>query len=322
MFRFAAALALYTTFSGTHAFVPSSPLSTWGISTPSTTTSSPSSTLFASNDVFVDEDFDNVDIVRLLGLSRCKNIVKRHRRQAYQSQSQSSSAPTSSSTAISASAASSESSSSPPRIIIAGAPASGKGTQCEKIQQSLGVVHLSTGDMLRAAVAAQSEVGITAKEFMDAGKLVPDEVIIGVVQDRLTQSDCQDKGWLLDGFPRTRAQADALAEAGVSADCFLFLNVPDSVLVERVVGRRTDPVTGKIYHMTFSPPDDEEVLARLEQRSDDTEEKVKVRLEQFHANVEAVKGCYTDIAVEVDGTAAPADVAGVIEEALKEKCGF
>mmetsp|Transcript_26069 Transcript_26069/g.52451 ORF Transcript_26069/g.52451 Transcript_26069/m.52451 type:complete len:157 (-) Transcript_26069:244-714(-) len=152
---------------------------------------------------------------------------------------------------------------------------------------------------------------------MDSGKLVPDDVIIGVVKDRLSESDCVECGWLLDGFPRTPAQAEALAEAGVSADCFIFLNVPDDVLVERVVGRRTDPVTGKIYHMTFSPPDDDEVLARLEQRSDDTEEKVKVRLEQFHANVDAVKGSYTDIAVEVDGTQKPKDVSAAIMSAVE-----
>lgn len=121
---------------------------------------------------------------------------------------------------------------------------------------------------------------------------------------------------MLDGFPRTPAQAEALADAGVTADCFIFLNVPDEVLVERVVGRRTDPETGKIYHMTFSPPEDEEILARLEQRSDDTEEKVKVRLEQFHANVEAVKGSYTDIAVEVDGTQKPDEVSSTIMKAI------
>lgn len=107
-----------------------------------------------------------------------------------------------------------------------------------------------------------------------------------------------------------------MASAGVTADCFIFLNVPDEVLVERVVGRRTDPETGKIYHMTFSPPEDEEILARLEQRSDDTEEKVKVRLEQFHANVEAVKGSYTDIAVEVDGTSKPEEVSQTIMRAI------
>jgi adenylate kinase len=203
-----------------------------------------------------------------------------------------------------------------PKLIIAGAPASGKGTQCELIKEKYGVVHLSTGDMLRAAVAAGTEVGKQAKDFMDAGKLVPDEVIIGVVKDRLEEQDCIECGWLLDGFPRTPAQAEALASAGVTADCFIFLNVPDEVLVERVVGRRTDPETGKIYHMTFSPPEDEAVLARLEQRSDDTEEKVKVRLEQFHANVEAVKGSYTDIAVEVDGTSKPEDVSQTIMMAI------
>jgi adenylate kinase len=170
--------------------------------------------------------------------------------------------------------------------------------------------------MLRAAVAAETEVGKAAKGYMDEGKLVPDEVIIGVVKDRLNESDCIENGWLLDGFPRTPAQATALSTAGVTADIFLFLNVPDEILVERVVGRRTDPVTGKIYHMTFSPPDDEEVLARLEQRSDDTEEKVKVRLEQFHANVEAVKGSYTDIAVEVDGTSKPEEVSEIIVKAI------
>lgn len=207
----------------------------------------------------------------------------------------------------------------PIKIIIAGAPASGKGTQCEVIKEDFGVVHLSTGDMLRAAVAAQTEVGKSAKEYMDAGKLVPDEVIIGVVKDRLDEDDCSKNGWLLDGFPRTQAQAKALEDAGISADCFLFLNVPDEVLVERVVGRRTDPETGKIYHMTFSPPDDEEVLARLEQRSDDTEEKVVVRLEQFHANVDAVKDSYTDISVVIDGNRAPADVSSDIIEAINGK---
>ena len=139
------------------------------------------------------------------------------------------------------------------------------------------------------------------------------------VQSRLAEKDCQSKGWLLDGFPRTEAQARALADAGVSADCFIFLNVPDEVLVERVVGRRTDPVTGKIYHMTFSPPEDDEIAARLEQRSDDTEEKVKVRLEQFHANVDAVKGSYTEIMVTVDGNQAPDIVSKSIMEAVKDK---
>jgi adenylate kinase len=132
----------------------------------------------------------------------------------------------------------------------------------------------------------------------------------------LKQDDCQTRGWLLDGFPRTQAQAQALSEAGIYADCFIFLNVPDEVLVERVVGRRTDPVTGKIYHLTFSPPTDEEVIARLQHRSDDTEEKAKVRLQQFHANVEAVKGSYTDISVTINGNQDPKLVTEQIFEAI------
>jgi adenylate kinase len=121
----------------------------------------------------------------------------------------------------------------------------------------------------------------------------------------------------LDGFPRTAAQARALEEAGIIAVCFLFLNVPDSILVERVVGRRTDPETGKIYHMTFSPPQDEEVRARLVLRSDDTEEKVKVRLEQFHANVNAVMESYADISASIDGNQAPDSVSTAIFEAIE-----
>lgn len=139
------------------------------------------------------------------------------------------------------------------------------------------------------------------------------------MKDRLEEQDCKTTGWLLDGFPRTLAQAEALAAAGISADCFLFLNVPDNILVERVVGRRTDPETGKIYHMKFSPPTDEAILARLEQRSDDTEEKVKVRLEQFHANVKAVKGSYESIGVDIDGTASPDEVSKAVSDAILSK---
>ena len=112
-----------------------------------------------------------------------------------------------------------------------------------------GVVHLSTGDILRSAVAAGTDVGKVTKDFIDAGKLVPDDVIIGAVKDRLQESDCVESGWLLGGFPRTPTQAEALVDSGVSAHCFIFLDVPDDVLVDRVVGRRTDPKTGKIYHI-------------------------------------------------------------------------
>lgn len=214
-------------------------------------------------------------------------------------------------------------SSSPLQVIISGAPASGKGTQCEFIKEKYGVVHLSTGDILRAAVAANNEIGKAAKEYMDSGQLVPDNIIIKMVKGRLGEDDCKKNGWLLDGFPRTSAQADALTESGIVPDCFLFLSVPDEILVERVVGRRSDPITGKIYHMTFSPPptgkDGEAVLARLVQRGDDTEEKVKIRLEYFHANIQAVKERYIDFLVEIDGAAKPADIAKAVQVAVDSK---
>ena len=191
----------------------------------------------------------------------------------------------------------------PPKIIIMGGPASGKGTQCERIASQYGVVHLSTGDMLREAVRQDSEggVGAIAKSYMDAGQLVPDEIMIQIVMDRISQADCQQQGWLLDGFPRTPAQAESLSKMGIAADCFIFLNVPDSELIERVVGRRLDPVTGKIYHMKFFPPP-EDIHARLTQRNDDTVEKMTQRLQQFHDNVGAVRSYYEDVLVEIDGT--------------------
>jgi len=206
-----------------------------------------------------------------------------------------------------------------PKIIISGAPASGKGTQCSNIVKNFGCVHLSTGDMLRAAVAAATPVGLEAKDYMDSGKLVPDDVIINLINERMNQDDCKKCGWLLDGFPRTKIQADALASNGVKADCVLFLNVPDDELVKRVCGRRTDPVTGAIYHTEYNPPPAGEIADRCTQRSDDTEEKVKVRLEQFHANVKAVKGEYLDISVEIDGTKKVDAVGAEIFKALSER---
>jgi len=187
-----------------------------------------------------------------------------------------------------------------------------------------GVVHLSTGDILRAAVQEGTALGTKAKDFMDRGELVPDEVIIGVVKERLAAPDCVEKGWLLDGFPRTKAQAEALENLGVAPSAFVLLNVPDEMLVERVVGRRTDPETGKIYHLKYSPPPPEVPVERLLHRSDDTEEKVKVRVKAFHEHCDAVAGCYKDVFVQVDGTQKKevvfAAIKGAIDAALvKEK---
>jgi adenylate kinase len=192
--------------------------------------------------------------------------------------------------------------SQPLKMIICGAPASGKGTQCELLQDAYGVVHLSTGDMLRAAVKAGTEVGKQARSYMESGQLVPDDVIISIVKDRLAEKDCVECGWLLDGFPRTEAQAKALHSAGIVPNKVLFLNVPDELLVERIVGRRSDPETGKIYHLRYSPPESEEIAARLTQRADDTEEKIKPRLEAFHTHMSAVENCYANLISYVDGT--------------------
>lgn len=204
-----------------------------------------------------------------------------------------------------------------PKIIIAGAPAAGKGTQCEVIKEQLGVIHLSTGDILRAAVKEGSDLGKKAQEYMDSGQLVPDELITGVVVDRLSQPDCLEKGWLLDGFPRTRAQADALSKEGILPDCFILLDVPQEILIERVTGRRTDPETGRIYHMKFNPPPSD-IEDRLIQRSDDTAEKIIVRYQEFCGHVDSVKSCYEDKMIWIDGSQQQRDVSKVLCMALSD----
>lgn len=196
----------------------------------------------------------------------------------------------------------------PPRIIMAGAPASGKGTQCEFIKEEFNVVHLSTGDMLRNECNLETEVGIIAKSFMDQGMLVPDEVMIQIVLNRIQQPDCVERGWLLDGFPRTEAQAEAMGQCGIDCDTFVNLDVPDEALIDRVIGRRSDPVTGKIYHLKFSPPENDVVKARLIQRSDDTEEKVKTRIKAFHNNMSTLLQRYKDKTLTVNGNRKPSEI--------------
>eukprot|EP00026_Physarum_polycephalum_P005236 Phypoly_transcript_05267.p1 GENE.Phypoly_transcript_05267~~Phypoly_transcript_05267.p1 ORF type:complete len:492 (+),score=89.97 Phypoly_transcript_05267:71-1477(+) len=185
------------------------------------------------------------------------------------------------------------------KIIILGAPASGKGTQCEYIVEKYGVEHISTGDILRDEVKKQSVIGVNVKKYLDNGALVPDELIIEMVLNKLNSSECKTKGWLLDGFPRTKAQALALQTAGIFADKVVLLEVPDNILVERVEGRRTDPVTGMIYHTKFNPAPPE-IAPRLEQRSDDTAEKVKARLAAYHANLKGVRDSYASILGVID----------------------
>ncbi|PKI73505.1 adenylate kinase, chloroplastic isoform X1 [Punica granatum] len=206
----------------------------------------------------------------------------------------------------------------PLRVMISGAPASGKGTQCELITEKYGLVHIAAGDLLRAEVAAGTENGRRAKEFMEKGQLVPNEIVVMMVKERLLQPDSLENGWLLDGYPRSSSQGIALREYGIQPDLFILLEVPEEILVERVVGRRLDPVTGKIYHLKYSPPETEEIAARLTQRFDDTEEKVKLRLRTHHQNVEAVLSMYEDITIKVNGDASKWDVFKQIDNALTE----
>lgn len=213
----------------------------------------------------------------------------------------------------------------PKQIIVMGGPASGKGTQCSVLAKKHGMVHLSTGDMLREAVSsgACSDNGeeaphiATIKSFMSQGKLIPDEIMVSLVIDRLRSPDCASRGWILDGFPRTANQARALLDAGFLPDAFVFLNVPDDVLIKRVVGRRLDPLTKTVYHVEWNPPPTDEIRQRLVVRSDDTMESMKQRVKQFRANADAVKGSYDRI-IEVDGLGTPDDVSTDIESSLKQ----
>ncbi|KAG1363617.1 adenylate kinase, chloroplastic-like [Cocos nucifera] len=204
----------------------------------------------------------------------------------------------------------------PLKIMISGAPASGKGTQCELIKKKYGLVHIAAGDLLRAEIGSGTENGKRAKEYMEKGMLVPSEIVVMMVKERLLQPDAQEKGWLLDGYPRSLSQATALEDLRIRPDLFILLDVSEAILIERVVGRRLDPVTGKIYHLKYFPPENEEIAARLTQRFDDTEEKVKLRLETHHQNVEDVLSTYKDVICKVNGDAPIEDVFAEIDKAL------
>jgi len=185
------------------------------------------------------------------------------------------------------------------KIIISGAPASGKGTQCQLIVEKYGVKHISTGDALRAQVRGETELGKQAKAFMDAGDLVPDELIMNIMKDE-TLGDEASKGWLLDGVPRTEKQVKALNEAGLVPEKVILLEVPDDVLIERCVGRLFDPDTGNTYHRTYFPPP-ADIAERCIQRSDDNEETMKNRIEQFKKNRQSLIDGYKDVLVQIDG---------------------
>ncbi len=181
------------------------------------------------------------------------------------------------------------------RLILLGGPGAGKGTQANFIKEKFQIPQISTGDMLRAAVKAGTELGKEAKKFMDAGGLVPDEVIIGLVKERIQEPDCQ-KGFLFDGFPRTIPQADAMKEAGVVIEAVVDINVPDEEIVKRMSGRRAHLASGRTYHIVFNPPKEEgkdDVTGEpLVQRDDDKEETVKKRLQVYHDQTEPLIGYY------------------------------
>ncbi|CAL0329451.1 unnamed protein product [Lupinus luteus] len=204
----------------------------------------------------------------------------------------------------------------PLNIMISGAPASGKGTQCQLITQKYGLVHVAAGDLLRAEISTGSPNGKLAKEYMEKGELVPDHIVVSMVKDRLNQPDSIRNGWLLDGYPRSLSQATALHQFGFQPHLFILLHVSEDILVDRVVGRRLDPLTGNIYHLQYSPPETQEIAARLTQRFDDTEQKVKLRLNTHHQNVEAVLSLYKDITVQVDGNVSKEEVFAQIDSAL------
>ena len=183
------------------------------------------------------------------------------------------------------------------RVILLGAPGAGKGTQARFITEKFGIPQISTGDMLRAAVKAGSPLGLQVKSVMESGGLVSDDIIIALIQERLTQADCAN-GFLFDGFPRTIPQAEAMKAAGVPIDYVVEIDVPDAEIVKRMSGRRVHPASGRTYHVVFNPPKvagkDDVSGEDLIQRDDDTEETVKKRLDVYHAQTEPLVKYYGD----------------------------
>lgn len=212
------------------------------------------------------------------------------------------------------------------RIILLGAPGAGKGTQAQFIIQKYGIPQISTGDMLRAAVKAGTPLGLQAKALMDDGKLVTDELVIALVKERIAQSDCAN-GFLLDGFPRTVPQADAMKQAGINVDYVLEFDVPDEVIIERMSGRRVHAGSGRVYHVRYNPPKQENIDdvtgEPLTIRKDDKEEIVHKRLVEYHQLTKPLINYYQKEAKEghtkyfrIDGTQPVADVTKELAKIL------
>ena len=198
------------------------------------------------------------------------------------------------------------------KVLLLGAPGAGKGTQAQFITQTFNIPQISTGNMLRAAIKAGTPLGLEAKKIMDEGGLVRDDIIIGLVQERITQADCVN-GFLFDGFPRTLAQAEAMRDAGVNLDAVVEIDVPDAAIVERMSGRRVHLPSGRTYHVKYNPPKvagkDDETGEDLVQRDDDKEETVKKRLAVYHEQTEVLVDFYSKLTgehapryIKVDGT--------------------
>ena len=215
------------------------------------------------------------------------------------------------------------------KIILLGAPGAGKGTQAQFISKHLNIPQISTGDMLRAAVANQTDLGLKAKDIMEKGELVPDDLILDLVKDRINENDCVN-GFLFDGFPRTLDQASALKDKGVAIDCVIEIIVDDNEIIQRMSGRRVHPGSGRTYHITHNPPKkvniDNETGEPLIQRPDDNEETVKKRLAIYHEQtyplVEFYKGLSNDESstnyIEINGIGSIEEIQSQITDNIEK----
>ena len=209
------------------------------------------------------------------------------------------------------------------KLILLGAPGAGKGTQAEKIVDKFGIPAISTGNILRAALKEGTEMGLKAKTYMEAGQLVPDDVVIGIIKDRLKEKDCEN-GFILDGFPRTIPQAQALEDAGIVIDKVLDIEVPDEKITARMSGRRVCAKCANSYHMLYKQPKVEGVCdacgGELIQRKDDAPETVQARLKEYHEMTEPLKDFYSDLGklVIVEGQEEVADTTALVFAALED----
>lgn len=209
------------------------------------------------------------------------------------------------------------------KLILLGAPGAGKGTQAEIISERLSVPTISTGNIIRAALKAQTEMGIKAKEFIDKGLLVPDDVVIGIIRDRLKENDCKN-GFILDGFPRTVPQAQALDDMGIEIDKVIDIQVPDEKIVQRLSGRRVCSGCGASYHLLYKKPEKDGVCnscgAQLVQRTDDREETVLERLKVYHEQTEPLVDYYRkkNKLVVVEGQEEVSDTTALTLKALED----